>query len=148
MIKGSYWIFLAWMIAGAACFSAACTHRETKKDSPTAASDAVTQQKPVGFVHTVRWNGETLTVIAKWYTGSTENWKRIAAANPSIQPNCIRLGDTISIPEELVTNRNPLTEDFVRRFNKKSRQPESNKQPAADDTEALELFGPKQKTSK
>ena len=39
------------------------------------------------FEHRVKWSGETLSLIAKWYTGSYGNWKAIAQANSGLNPN-------------------------------------------------------------
>jgi hypothetical protein len=66
-----------------------------------------------GFVHTVSLSGETLSLIAKWYTGSLNNWHQLAAANPQIDPNRIFIGNEIVIPEELLTTREPLPQSFL-----------------------------------
>lgn len=65
------------------------------------------------LVHTVKWPGETLALIAKWYTGETENWRAIAKANPKLDPRRIRLGSQIQIPSELLKNREPMPREFV-----------------------------------
>jgi hypothetical protein len=71
------------------------------------------EPSPEPFVHTVRWKGETLTHISRWYTGSTGNWKAIAAANPGINPDRIFPGNEIVIPDELLENRTPMPQDVV-----------------------------------
>lgn len=68
---------------------------------------------PPVFVHTVSVSGETLSLIADWYTGSAQNWKAIAAANPGLKPSRLRLGDTVEIPGNIMTRRDPLTRKFV-----------------------------------
>lgn len=50
---------------------------------------------PPAFWHTVRYSGETLTLISLWYTGSTENWRPIAADNPGADPLHLKAGDVI-----------------------------------------------------
>jgi hypothetical protein len=70
-------------------------------------------QEPPYLVHTVKWPGETLALIAKWYTGNTENWRAIAKANPKLDPRRIRLGSHIQIPSELLKNREPMPREFV-----------------------------------
>jgi hypothetical protein len=71
------------------------------------------ETKPTGFVHVVRWEGETLSLISQWYTESWRNWEVIAGANPGIDPNRIRIGDRIRIPEALLKNRQPLPVDAI-----------------------------------
>ena len=60
------------------------------------------------FEHRVQWHGETLSLIAKWYTGSYGNWKAIAQANPGLNPNRIALGDIINIPPKMMKTKKPL----------------------------------------
>lgn len=67
------------------------------------------------IVHTVSQPGETFGVIAAWYTKRSTNWQAIARANPSVNPNKIRIGQTIRIPRELVVEQSPLPASFVRR---------------------------------
>ena len=70
-----------------------------------------------GFLeHTVRYSGETLSIIAGWYTGRTDNWRRIVDVNPGLKPEKIRLGQIVMIPMELVVQEQPLTSDAVRKF--------------------------------
>lgn len=60
------------------------------------------------YEHTVRYSGETLGRIAKWYTGDTDSWKAILAANETLDPRRIQIGQVILIPKELVTREEPL----------------------------------------
>jgi hypothetical protein len=70
------------------------------------------------LVHKVRWPGETLTIIALWYTGNTDHWPKLSAANPSIDPRRIYIGHRIRIPAGLLKTRQPLSRDFVNRHAK------------------------------
>ena len=65
------------------------------------------------FEHRVKWSGETLSLIAKWYTGSYGNWKAIAQANPGLNPNRIAVGDIINIPPEMMKTKKPLPRKVV-----------------------------------
>jgi hypothetical protein len=65
------------------------------------------------LVHTVKWPGETLGLIAKWYTGETETWRAIAKANPKLDLRRIQLGSQIQIPEEFLKNLEPMPREFV-----------------------------------
>ena len=65
------------------------------------------------LVHKVTWPNETLSLIAEWYTGRTENWKTIAEANPKLHPRRIRLGTEIKIPAALLKTILPMPREFV-----------------------------------
>ena len=60
------------------------------------------------YEHRVRWEGETLALIAKWYTGDSDNWRVLAKFNPKLNPNRIKLGDRICVPKSLLQTREPL----------------------------------------
>ena len=68
------------------------------------------------YEHTVRWPGESLSLIAKWYTGSFMNWKKLAGANPGINPDLIKANDVILIPSDLVKTREPLPQKVAARY--------------------------------
>jgi len=65
------------------------------------------------YIHRVRWKGETLFIIAKWYTGSGKNWKALSNANPKLNPNRFLINDNIFIPEELMKSRKPMPLSFL-----------------------------------
>lgn len=102
------------------------------------------------FVHKVRWNGETLAYISKWYTGKYSNWRLLAKANPSIKPDSIFRGNEIVIPNDLLKRHKPMPKDYVAKLaiNKKTKAvvpPEKRAPQQADEgKEPLPLFGPKQ----
>jgi hypothetical protein len=74
------------------------------------------------YDHTVRWKNESLSIVAKWYTGSIDNRHLLAAANPHLSdPDLIRQGDVIHIPIDIMKTKEPLPEDFV-----KTNQPASS----------------------
>ena len=103
--------------------------------------------KEAFYVHTVRYYGETISIIAAWYTGDGENWKALARANPKIDPKVILEGKQSLIPERLLKTREAMPQKFVNRFYPKSvkgkSQPKS--QPAQPQEEELKLFGPKKR---
>jgi hypothetical protein len=59
------------------------------------------------YKHTVRWPGESLSLIASWYTGFSENWRKLAKANPNLNPNRIKGDNVILIPSSLLKTRVP-----------------------------------------
>ena len=65
------------------------------------------------YQHKVRWEGETLSLIAKWYTGSQKNWKVLAKSNSWLEPNDLSVGHRIFIPRKLLKTKKPMPRDFV-----------------------------------
>ena len=65
------------------------------------------------LTHTIKWRGENLSIIARWYTGSSKNWMNLIEANPGIKPRRIEIGDSILIPEALLETRQPMPIDFL-----------------------------------
>jgi LysM repeat protein len=103
-------------------------------------------KKSAGLVHRVQWQGETLSIIAKWYTGKLKNWKALAKANPKLKPNRIVIGNKIHIPEDLLNTREPMPKEFLAAFTskpKKKRSASKPKPPPEEETEPV-LFGPKE----
>jgi hypothetical protein len=94
------------------------------------------------FVHTVKYSGETLSIISKWYTGDVNNWKILANANPHIDYNKMVAGDKISIPENLLKTREPLTKKFIDSFYKE-KKPTSKTETPPEKEEEFDLIGPK-----
>ena len=65
------------------------------------------------FEHKVQWSGESLSLIAKWYTGQYANWKALAQANPGLKPDRIDIGNIIYIPPEIMTTKKFLPYKMV-----------------------------------
>jgi hypothetical protein len=86
----------------------------------------------------VRWPEETLSHIAKWYTGTVKNWKAIAKANPELDPKKIDTGDTIFIPEDLLISRKPMPFSFLHPSVRKKAKP-----PASPNRKAIPSVSPK-----
>ncbi|MBI5895378.1 MAG: LysM peptidoglycan-binding domain-containing protein [Desulfobacterales bacterium] len=90
--------------------------------------------EPQYFTHIVRGPGETFMAIARWYTGNGDHWKRIAQANPDIEPRYMRIGTVIRIPEEIMTTRRPMPNPSP----PKAKPAKPTPAPPPD----VELFGP------
>jgi len=69
--------------------------------------------QPEYVIHTVKWSGETLGLIARWYTGAVSNWTVLAKANPEIDPHRIFIGTNVRIPAALIKTQDPLPREFV-----------------------------------
>lgn len=111
--------------------------KETRKETPPEAKS---------FIHTVRWPGETLSLIAKWYTGRHTNWKALAKANPELNPHRIFVGSKILIPHAILTTQTPMPRSAV--VKKTPTKKATNQRPKTEngtsaDTPPLPLFGPK-----
>lgn len=99
---------LVWICSG-------CSHLEriTQPKSQGSPVEDLAAKEHKSFDHRVKWPGESLSIIAKWYTGDSTNWKALAKANPDLNPNLIRIGDSIVIPGSLIENEKPMPRDFL-----------------------------------
>ena len=102
------------------------------------------------FIHTVKWSGETLFIIAAWYTGDRDNWRAIAQAmvqeNPNVNIHRINIGNKIPVPQSLMKVQDPMPKDFVDTFYQKpkpEKEPPKPKSPPPSEDD-LKLFGPKE----
>ena len=121
--------------------------------STVSGAPGVTTDSPDNYyTHTVKWPGETVSIIAGWYTGDIENWKTLGEANPGINPNRISKGLKILIPKKMILNHGPMPKEFVDSFYPKPRQikepskpapPPSKPVPPPEEEEEPVLFGPK-----
>jgi hypothetical protein len=110
--------------------------KEPKKISPP------TPPEVKFYTHTVKWSGETIIRLSRWYTGSGNNWLRLIEANPSIDPRRIKIGDTILIPENLLTTREPLPISYLSSSIEQTQESSSTSERAPARIEEVELFGP------
>lgn len=69
--------------------------------------------------HTVMYPGETLSLIARWYTGQSGNWEIILDHNGNLDPRRLRLGDLVKIPQELLVRDDSMPKAFVEKANAK-----------------------------
>ena len=109
------------------------------------AKKARSHQSARHLVHRVKWSGESLSIIAKWYTGEFKNWKTLADFNPKLKPDRIWVGQEILVPEGLLKTREPMPKSFVGQFAPKSKK---KKSPLPKEDNALPLFGPRDYSSK
>jgi len=84
-----------------ACCATGCLRRP-----PTPLAVKAERRAPTDCVwHRVQRQGETLGVIAKRYTGSSDNWPAIASANPHVDPKRVALRTELCVPRALVKER-------------------------------------------
>jgi len=129
---------------------------------PGAVYEAGDSVYPEGYyIHSVSLPDESLSIIAKWFTGDLLNWEVLAKCNPDINPNRIFLGNKIKIPRSIMTRQDPMTAEFVTESqpepkHKKAPSVAKNKQPKEEtrppvvqdeskpeETDEPILFGPK-----
>ncbi len=65
------------------------------------------------FIHTVKYHGETLSLIAKWYMKDMFMWKKLLELNPQIIPEKMPIGAKIKIPTKLMKTQVELIKEFV-----------------------------------
>ena len=66
------------------------------------------------FRHQIGITGETLSLIAAWYTGSADNWQVLAQHNPGLDFNRLQIGSVVLIPRSMLRRQTPLTVEAVR----------------------------------
>ena len=118
---------------------------------PKAVKKVVKEPQPISppippevkyYTHTVKWSGETIIRLSRWYTGSGNNWIRLIEANPSIDPRRIKIGDTILIPENLLVTRDPLPISYLSSSTEQTELYSSPSDRPSTRNEEVELFGP------
>ena len=104
-------------------------------------------EKPETYLtHTVKYSGETVSIIAAWYLGDMMKWETLAEANPQINPKIIRVGDKILVPESLLVTRDPMPKEFVDKFyppKTPSQVRPPTVKPKPEESKKPDLFGPK-----
>lgn len=81
--------------------------------SPEPVVEVVEVQAEPYLFHTIQHSGETLGLIASWYTGKSANWTAIQDANPKLKPHALKLGTVVRIPAPLLTRYDSLPESVV-----------------------------------
>lgn len=139
---------LAWVLTSCAAKEAAPPAEAPPAEE--ARPEPVAEEPPpvAYFVHTVALPGESLSIIAKWYTGDLKNWETLAWHNPAINPNRIFKGDTIRVPRDLLVREDPMTQEFVdesqpRPKRKTGTAKPAEEQPVVESPPGVPLFGPR-----
>ena len=124
--KQARWLLLVallWAFCGCSMLKkspqAADKSMETRK--VTSVGETTNSNENLPFFHQVRWEGETLSLIAKWYTGDWRNWKALSEVNPWVEPNNIFAGVKVKIPRQLLKNKNRMTREFVLSYASKNK---------------------------
>jgi hypothetical protein len=118
MIFNHSWKLLFFIGLALSFICAGCVPHATNDMGSTPSSSAVSStgdaDYPDGYyIHKVKFPDESISIIARWFTGDLKNWKVLAKCNPTINPNRIFRGNKIRIPRILMTRQEPLTLEFV-----------------------------------
>jgi hypothetical protein len=89
------------------------TNKSMRSRQVTSFGETANSNENLPFFHQVRYEGETLSLIAKWYTGDWKNWKTLAKVNPWVEPNNIFAGVKVKIPRQLLKNKKTMPREFV-----------------------------------
>lgn len=115
-IAGNAMVILALLHGGCSLLPG---KQNTASSTPAAAQTVATEEssQPApaktaqDIYHTIR-AGESLSRIAAWYTGSIDNWRRIANANSDLNPDLLKPGQQIRIPAEIIATRKTMPVDY------------------------------------
>jgi hypothetical protein len=118
--------------------------KEAPTPSPSMRPAPKVEPTEENFVHQVKWPGESLSIIAGWYTGDIQNWKALVPFNPHIKPDLIRVGDRIVIPRSMMKTQEPMPKEYVDSFVPQAGGQGRPSPPAEKPSqEEPKLFGPK-----
>ena len=112
------------------CFCCSCSllqpgteDRATKQVVYEELPASATNTDSLYYSHVVKWQGESLSRISMWYTGSVKNWLTLQEINSAINPKQMKIGDIVLIPEDLIKTREPMPKEFRGTNNKVKRKP-------------------------
>ena len=117
-VQARWWLVLAalfWACSACAMVKKSPQKADQSRDTKKVTAGMVTTNSnaDLPFFHQVRWEGETLSLIAKWYTGDYRNWKALAEVNPWLEPNNMFTGLKVKIPRQLLKNQKDMPREFV-----------------------------------
>ena len=99
--------------------------------------------EPAYYAHTVRWKGETISVIAGWYTGNARNWKLLAEVNPGIKHKGLAAGTTVRVPSHIMKTKESMPKEYIDRFYHGSKKRTKTTRTVKQEENETALFGPK-----
>ena len=152
IFQGNKIIFLIVSLLFFLCFScnlkkqilpAGAASKAKPKPVPQTQIETKMSEKSRGIDHYVRWHGETLSIIAKWYTGALNNWETLAAINTQIDSSLLYINNKIHIPGRLIKTRKPMPKEFLDKFYKKEEVKDPEIINPDENPDDIPLFGPK-----
>lgn len=140
-------LFLPVLLAGCASMSDDAIKKADKKPAPVV-------EEPTYIFHRVM-SGETMSTIARYYSGQEGLWRLIAEANPGLNPVSLKQDDIVKVPMSIATvNKEQPAYSTARKSSKKSPAGPSKKEGVAETTQHRDedfgdevddepVFGPK-----
>jgi hypothetical protein len=115
-------VFLAFGLTACAAFKPKVEPLNAQSKAPPrkVVLPGVTYRGVPCYLHKVRWPEESLSVIARWYTGNEGNARVLARVTPNLRTNDLRKGDVVFVPQELSRRTDPMTRSYARRYGKTS----------------------------
>jgi hypothetical protein len=86
---------------------------------------------------------ETLVCIAKWYSGSENQWASIVAYNPGINPKNLLVNDVLKIPLDIATSHKEQSRTSLGSLCLANKKHVRIKTPSVNSPSTLETIGPK-----
>ena len=118
--------------------------KEKQEIIPTSVEEKkIKSVKQTYFIHIVKFEGESLSLISKWYIGNFEDWKLLARHNIELNPSNIHIGDRVWIPKHKMKTSKQMPESFLNKYTKKKTIP-AVKKPVKKEKKPIELYGPKE----
>jgi hypothetical protein len=105
-----------------------------------------TKKKDSEYIYHRVMAGETLSSIARWYTGLESMWHEIAEDNPKLSPSSLRLGDIVKVSVSLATvhkEQPPYSTKPHKATNKTNRGPGVEESNSSAVPAPEEVFGPR-----
>jgi len=114
-----------------------------KKTTKKLKSKQPISHKQIYFIHKVRYEGETLSIIARWYIGNYKSWKSLAHYNPELNPSNIHVGDKVWIPRNKMKTFKRMPKSFLKKYTRQKKEPIIKKHKPPNN-KPIELYGPKE----
>ena len=151
LLKHIPWICLLLLLLPLGCIPQKKTTPIEKKQQQAAPipvkKKKIESIKQAYFIHVVKWDGESLSLISKWYIGNYKDWKLLARHNPELNPSNIHVGDRVWIPKEKMNSLQQMPKTFLNKYYKKTTTPSIVK-PKEIEKKNIELYGPKEHKEK
>ncbi len=132
-------IFFMTLFVSNGCIQKQTSPADTKQSTPKKNNYSPTKVpekkkksiKQIYYIHVVKWGGESLSMISKWYLGNYKDWKILAKHNPELNPDNIHVGDSVWIPKKSMKTFQQMPEPLPNKSTKQKKK------------KSFELYGPK-----
>jgi hypothetical protein len=147
LFKHTIGILLLVFLFSSGCIPAKRVAPEKKQLPVPVEQKKIKSIKQTYFIHVVKWDGESLSLISRWYIGTYEDWKLLSKHNPELNPLNIHVGDRVWIPKDKMIITTQMPKAFLNQYQKKITKPVILK-PKTTEKKPIELYGPKEHKEK